>query len=95
MSTCRPTSTCVVFWGTMGRKVSRGMKVIHTQTGQQGIVTDVFRGIIHVVLPDGTKASSNASSFHAHGKGGPCLVWIGGAALLLLTGIAAATHAVL
>lgn len=67
-------------------RAKKGMKVTHTSTNQTGVVTAVIRGIVHIVTPDGKKASAPSTSFH---KSGGCLVILAVPAMALLIGVMA------
>lgn len=50
-------------------KPKKGMRVRHNSTGQEGVVTAVIRGVVHVVFPGGKRGSAYAGSF-SKAKGG-------------------------
>ena len=54
-------------------KPKKGMRVRHNSTGQEGVITAVIRGVVHVVFPGGKKGSAYAGSFSKAPSKGGCL----------------------
>lgn len=52
----------------MGRP-KKGQRVTHSSTGESGIVSAVIRGVVYVVMRDGSTKSGYAGSFHSSKKG--------------------------
>lgn len=58
-------------------KAKKGMRVTHNSTGESGVVSAVIRGIVYVVMRDGSTKAAHAGSF-SKSSGGLCLLWLVG-----------------
>lgn len=49
----------------MGRKAERGQRVVHSKTGQSGVIVSVLRGTVRVLFDNGTERIVQGSSLHS------------------------------